>query len=294
MKRFLKISLGLALILIVLLIGSGAFLLQQLPDPKAVKRSIVGHNSEIKAPQTSSETNPAPKEPNQAPAPEVTDQSQQDDKKAQLMMVRLLLEEDPFDIRVCENLGHPVSDELPGVFSDQLRSDGVAEAFRHPVKVMFQDEKFKSLMQDILGFEAELSDKSGEERSTFLEKVGFYGKIAMTTTHMLTRKKEFERLGDRATHLSVMAKLAALNPELASDSEFLNHCEGLQRSLIMGEKVNIKDERQKLVELIKAKGHTLEELKFDPDDYMKFGIQHTDKELKFTLSSKESEPAKPQ
>lgn len=290
MKKIWKIGAGVAALgLVVLLVGTG-LVVNSLPGPASLARAVKGPPAGAtpaltKAP--SAETLSPSGKLQAEEAPEETEKEKKKREEAQLMA---LIDEPRDDIRVCENLGKaPVLGkkelknlEFADLFSEKSRGDSLAEALRVPIKAVFQDTEFAGFMHDFLDVDTSGMEKA--ERDSFLSKLGFYTRATMLVGHLVARKHDFETLGDRAMNLHALAKLAQKKPELAQDPAVLSACEALERSLGAGEETDAKTERQQIVALIKEQGLTPKDLDFDPDSYMNFQMQKTDKGLSFGLS----------
>jgi hypothetical protein len=136
-----------------------------------------------------------------------------------------------------------------------------------------------------MAYDTSKMDKA--EKDSFLKKLGFYTRAASTAASLLNRKKHFEGLGDRAIHMSVLARIAVLKPEVMESANIRGICEDMERSIIAGEKPSIKKEREKILALLNDVGLTPQEIQFDPNMYLNFDVQMNDNNVSFSLGGKE-------
>lgn len=293
MKTRYKIALGSVALGTVVFLGGTAYVVNDLPSPRAISRTLDSIPLTPAAPALGTETDKSVD--NQIQAEEATVPKNTDMKTLRQGLAQLTGAE-VSDIRVCENLGRSkMFDPKTGKYADDFdaflkpegRQDSVAESFRPVVVTLFSDEKFSELMQDIT---AQPKDK--EEAESFLDKIDFYARAASTVAHMYGRKAEFEALGDRANHLSVLAKLAVLKPELVGTQELMDACERIQSSMSNQEPVDVKAERKEILALIAQHGVKPAQLDFEPDQFMKFKASFKENSLSFTISDKEDGPAR--
>lgn len=291
MKKVLKILLILTGILGIIFIVVTYFMVNSLPGPKEISQGLKAKKTkEVEAVKSSSDKAPVDPENKKLVAEQ---QAEREKKAAAEKIVHTILEEDPRDIRVCENLG---KGQLKGfadlekadsklLFGDDARKDPIAEAIRIPIRAVFQDENVTNLFNDILSVDDSSMDK--EEKSSFLEKIDFYSRVSYTAAHLYNRKSDFESLADRAVHMSILSRMAQLKPELANTPQLFDACNSIQASIAQGNTVDVKKEREDLLSLIKEAGFTPKELDFDPSVYMKFKVKFTNNSFAFSLDSKE-------
>lgn len=223
---------------------------------------------------------------------EPTDSKSQENNKD---VILAFMDEDPADIRVCDNLTQSKIFEqskdkkemsFDDLFKDTSRTDPIAEALRIPIKAIFQDESVTSLLRDVM--KVDTSKMNKKEKDSLLDKLGFYTRAATTAASLLSRKKHFEALGDRAIHMSLLSRIAILKPEKLESLNLQGICEDMERSIVNGEKTSVKQERKKILALIKDAGLTPADLKFDPEQFLNFDVKMTDNNVSFTLSGKEA------
>jgi hypothetical protein len=223
---------------------------------------------------------------------DATDTKSQENNKD---VILAFMDEDPADIRVCDNLTQSKMFEqqknkkemsFDDLFKDTSRTDPIAEALRIPIKAIFQDESVTSLLRDVM--KVDTSKMNKEEKDSLLDKLGFYSRAATTAASLLSRKKHFEALGDRAIHMSLLARIAILKPEKFESLNLQGICEDMERSIVNGEKTSVKQERKKILALIKDAGLTPADLKFDPEQFLNFDVKMTDNNVSFSLSGKEA------
>lgn len=280
---FLVGALGTLAVLLVLV--------DSLPGPKEIAQVV-------DAPPT-----PKPHETHDIGVPEKTaatadDKTQPTDSKSQdnnKDIVLAFMEEDAADIRVCDNLTHSKMFEqqknnkemsFDDLFKDTSRTDPIAEALRIPIKAIFQDEEVTALLSDVMKVDTSKMNKA--EKDSLLDKLGFYTRAAATAASLLSRKKHFEALGDRAIHMSLLARIAILRPEKYEALNLRGICEDMERSIVNGEKTSVKQERKKILALIQEAGLTPAELKFEPEQFLNFDVNMSDNNLSFTLAGKEA------
>jgi hypothetical protein len=204
-----------------------------------------------------------------------------------------VVEEDPRDIRVCSQLGQikvaRKSEEslgLEDVFGKD-RTDSLMEAYRMPVRAIFQEPAIADLMREIDGYGSEMDAKSADEREGFLSKVGFYARVARASASLIANRRKFEVLGDRATHLAVLAKMALANPKLRDDSRLMDFCRRIQDFDSPPTPEGLRTERTELLGLIQDAGLKPKDLEFEPTEWTKFSLKQDSGKLTVSLSSKE-------
>lgn len=221
-----------------------------------------------------------------------TDTKSQENNKD---VIIAFMEEDPADIRVCDNLTQSKIFEqskdkkemsFDDLFKDTSRTDPIAEALRIPIKAIFQDEEVSNLLSDVMKVDTSKMNKA--EKDSLLDKLGFYSRAAATAASLLSRKKHFESLGDRAIHMSLLARIAILKPEKYEALNLRGICEDMERSIVNGEKTSVKQERKKILALIQEAGLTPADLKFDPEQFLDFDVKMSDNNVSFTLAGKEA------
>lgn len=295
MKKPVKILLSLVALLACALLALMLFVVDSLPGPKEIARAVKTKRQAAKsatASQAIDAKTTTATESLQAEeaAEELTPEEQK--KAAQEKIIMAFLDEDPTDIRVCENLGNPSNNlkrmkdaDFEKIFGNPERNNPNAEAFRVPLRAIFQDEHLSSLLKDVMAENPSKMDD--EEKSSFLQKIDFYGRATYTAAHLYARKKDFETLGDRSIHLSIIAQLANKKPELLENGQLRDACESLQKSIALNDKVDIKSERRDILKLIDEAGLKPADLDFDPDSYLNFKTKISDKQLMFTLDDKD-------
>jgi hypothetical protein len=304
-KKILKrIVIATVCLIAILTIGFFGLVIRLLPGLNEIAQSL---SSEQNQTETAAKTQLAPKEnktkentaleAEAASASESTNDKKtvaSEESKKGFQKVLVMMEEDPKDLRVCQNLGTSAfleSKNKGELKFDELmenRDDPFIEATRFPLRAIFQDEQVASLLKEIS--EVEKKKLSEQEQKGWLEKVGFYSRLALTAGHLYQQKETFEALGNRATHLSLLTKIAMLKPELARDANIQKFCEELQSSLANRDPVDVHEERMEMLNLIRHAGLTPEQLDFDPDQYIKLNIKQTDNEFRIELNDKEPQP----
>lgn len=282
---FLVGAVGTLVILLVLV--------DSLPGPKEIAQVVDApptpkphETHDIGVTSTDSAAKPA------AEPVEATDSKSQDNNKD---IVVAFMEEDPADIRVCDNLTQSKMFEqqknnkemsFDDLFKDTSRTDPIAESLRIPIKAIFQDEEVTALLGDVMKVDTSKLNKA--EKDSLLDKLGFYTRAAKTAASLLSRKKHFEALGDRAIHMSLLARIAILKPEAYEALNLRGICEDMERSIVNGEKTSVKQERKKIMALIQDAGLTPADLKFEPEQFLNFDVKMSDNNVSFSLSGKEA------
>lgn len=216
-----------------------------------------------------------------------------DDQAKKVEFIKGFMQEELTDIRVCQNLGQTQYFEQKNkkgigfeeFFGGDQRRDSVAESVRFPMKAILQDENIRPLMQEIFDFRQ--MGLSKEEKKGFMEKVGFYTRLAAATAQLYQNKSHYEYLANRAVHLGIVAKIAALKPELVSDPAITNFCQDLQGSIQQNQSVDLRAERQEIIKLIEDSGLSYKDLDFDPESFVKFKIESSSNGLSIEMSDRQ-------
>lgn len=298
-KLVLKIAAGLFVLLVLTaVVGIGLFI-KSLPSRSEVAASLKEPPSEAPASSkpnsekaiASSASPTSAQQSAEVSNAEVPDEADEEARSQEgFQTIVQILDEDPKDVRVCNQLGSSrfaarEAEEkdlsFDEIFSDK-RDDSVAEAFRVPLRSILQDPQVSSLIREI----HEISESQPEkaQRESLFEKMGFYSKLAATAAHLYTNKKQFENIGNRALHLSLLAKIAARKPEMAQNPILYDFCRRMENSMIEHENVNIESERQEILKMISFAGMTPEELNFNPDQYIHFNVQSSKDKFSFSFS----------
>lgn len=176
------------------------------------------------------------------------------------------------DTRVCQLIPHspPISPKEARAaldFSDALgsnRENAIDEALRVSAKALFQIPE----MKDILGLvDPSVRALPAEQRHAILEKRGFYQLLEDLAPAIRAHDKRVSAITDHSIHLAILAKMAALRPELRGSEKLLSLCQRWEDQVEGGSALGIQTERQKLLKFMKSSGVTPEEVGFDP---MKF------------------------
>lgn len=288
------------LVLIAIVLGAAALVVSGLPSRRELARKIVGSEPE-KPSNLAVAADPAlaahgadsvEAHPSPLPGPSPVETAAR--KKRERESILALLDEDPRDIRVCAQLGKskidPRAKDLRIDFSEAFgaeRGDSVMEAYRVPIRAIFQEPSFAGLMREIDRYGDSIDGKPESDRESFLQKMGFYARVARTGATLLAEKGKFERLGDRANHLTVLAKMALLQPSLRDDSRLGDFCRRIQDDDPAPTAESVRAERRDLLALIADMGMKPEDLGFDPEDWTKFSVQSGRHQFSVSLSGKE-------
>ena len=148
-----------------------------------------------------------------------------------------LFEEDPTDIRFCDNLGRV---EMSSTELGRPRSileligprDGnaVFEAFRFPIVSALHDPDLKAFYYEAKDYERNLEGLSDAEKNSWLRKAGFYSKLAKTMTGFLSRRERIESAATQGKALLKLAQITATYPKLASDAHVQDLCREIENS----------------------------------------------------------------
>lgn len=295
LPKLILITLSLLTILSVIILF---MVLSLLPGPREIKQSLVEPNEldkniSAKTTNTLTKTQANSEIENKQESLAVTEGVQEKKKQSNnVALLKRLIEEDSY-LSVCENLREdssykvgPEKTEIDfdSLFDETNDNDPILETFRYPLIQVFKDESLSELMQEVL--KPEVVEAKESERSTMLEKMNFYAKAAATVVSLRSRKEEFEQLADRSEHLRVLAMVSQLNPDLSYDSDFLETCSSLQESIMKRDKkVDIFQEREMIVGLIKTSGLTPKDLNFNPKKFTKYEVKLSQEGLTFSLDS---------
>ena len=220
----------------------------------------------------------------------------------ELELLAKIVDEDPRDIRVCDQLGQSKSAERaladtktgknPAdenyTFEDLFgsdRKDSLLEAYRMPARAIFQEPAVADLIREVNGYG--IADRPDREREGILEKAGFYARVARASATLFANRKKYELLGDRATHLSVLARLALADPRLRESARVTDFCRKLQDDPALPSPEALQAEREELLALIRESGLSPKDLGFDPEEWTKFSVRQERGQLTVSLSGKE-------
>ncbi len=305
LKLALKILLGTVGVVLLLAVAGIAYFIHGLPSASEIAQNLKGQAPDSKPPVEADHSKLSGSS-TESTAPKAQDESEQltaeeeafmqEQKAEQMKNIERMIEEDSRDIRVCNLLGKESqlfqNDEEEEDFDfgqafSEKREDPEAEAFRVPIRAILQDSELSSLLKRIQQVEEQKLSK--EQKDSFLDKIGFYSEVATTAAHLYQKREQFEYLGNRAVHLGLIAKVAAAKPELATDPMVKDFCYRIQNSLADNKTVDVHQERQQVLDLIRYAGLTPEDLNFDPEDYIKFSVKSSHNSFEFSLSDKDSE-----
>jgi hypothetical protein len=217
----------------------------------------------------------------------------------EMKLITAMLDEDPRDIRVCDHLGNSKPDSVSRLSNkdnpytvDELfgqeRTDPLLEAYRVPLRAIFQEPSVADLLREVNGYDTEgLDGKSESDRESFLGKVGFYARVARASANLVANKGTYEKLGDRANHLTVLAKLAIEQPKLRDDARVMDFCRKIQNDPNPPTSEALHAERTELLGLIADLGMKPKDVDFDPEDWTKFALKQTGNSLSISLSGKD-------
>ncbi|MEQ1664006.1 MAG: hypothetical protein ABL927_01365 [Bdellovibrionales bacterium] len=300
MKKILLVVFGVFFVFVLLIIASSLQMIRSLPGPEKISQElskrtlsngpVIAKTNQAGVQNSNNEPVDIDSQKHNGPLPA---QEKKDDEAIEERF-QSLMNEELQDTHVCENLGssdyfkvkNKNSENLSELIFGYNHEDSVAEAVRYPFKAVFHDPEVSSLISEIMSYKTK--NLSQADKSSFLTKVGFYSRIASAATHLYLEKEHFEYLANRANHLSVVAKIAALKPNLATDSAVSDFCYQLQGSLIGNLNSDLIEERKELMKLIEYSGLSPQQLDFNPNQFIKFGVNLSNNSISISLSNESS------
>lgn len=290
LKRLLVINL-------VLFLLAGVWIVSRLPSGREIVRTL-NHAEVQQAPENAAkptvDSTSDLTDVRRTSASKSTEEPASNNKKEHLRKIISLIDEDPKDIRVCDHLGETKLDtsaKNPNITFDDFfaseRTDSILEAYRIPIRAVFQHPSLAELFREGNGYERELEGKTERFRESFLSKVGFYSRVARAGVALYSNKETYERLGDHATHLSIIAKMAHIRPALRENARIMDFCRTIQENHAPLTVEKIRDDRRELLGLIEEAGLKPSELEFDPEDWTRFSMKAENRQLSFSLHGKE-------
>lgn len=291
MKKLVRISSYIMLVIGVLFLLGSALVVLILPGPKEIKSII------------SAKTKPAPDSISPAKSSEISkiDSHKKDIRENDLnptgsmpqetpeeMVIRILDSDETLD--VCQKLKHDTFFDASSkdqnfsfnqIFSPELIDDPFASSLRYPFIKIFHDEELSGLLREVIAVKSQHQDE--DKQDSIFEKYGFYARAALTAIHLTNRKKEFEDSADRAIHVGLFARIVKLRPEILNDSGFVDRCETFQLYASNSEKT-VKEERGEILKLLKEWNLSPDQLGFDPESYHSFKIKGSKEGISFNLT----------
>lgn len=302
-----KVFLSTFVVFILVIAYFSVKVVSSLPSPNRIAQSLKGLGKKILT-----EKDLGKKESTNAPATAKTESVIIDHTKNSIPtpekrseesiakeneQIEKLLNEDSKDFNVCDKLGNPsFTDQIKGkdenlkiddLFSEDRRSDPAIEAFRYPIRAIFQDEMVAPLLKEIIDLQK--LNLSEDEKSGFLDKVGFYTRVGLASAHLYNKKEELEYLGNRVAHLVLINQIISKKPALKNDTSINEFCNSVQNSIKSDQQIDLREERNELQKLINYAGLTNKDLNFDPNEYIKFSVKSENGKVNFTLSNKNEE-----
>ena len=285
--KFLKYA-GLAMgLFLITAVGFFFYSVYKLPDPVAIKQKLKNEEPPVFEPQNEIQEEVAQEIETLADSisEDPIEETETKERERQDLAIRELINEEYEDIRICENLGKNSAQEinfetLKKAIDSSDREDPVVEAVRVPLKYIFQSKPVKELFEEIEAVD-EGKDLNGKERTSYLEKIGFYATAANKVREMYSQKAEYEEVGDRGYHLYVITQLVNKKPELAHDKNLMNFCNQLEGSVATKSKTDIDEERKELLKLIDYSGLQPKDLNFNPEIRTKFHVNLDKKGISF-------------
>lgn len=296
MKRFLKITLVVGAVVLLVGLGGLGWLISKLPSRTEIAGAVKGASSTIapvRAPTPESQSSAADPSKGGADTAASAGTGNGEKKDMGLAAIHALMSEDPRDIRVCANLGRSRIDVRKKDASlplDQAlgpeRDDSVTEAFRWPLRAMFQDPAVTDLFHEIESLDSSVRDQSKEERESFFQKVGFYSHVAGAAASLYSRREQFEAMGNRAQHLGVIARLALLKPELKDSARLTDFCRQVENVDAPLDHDSVVRERKAVLALLSENGVKPADIGFDPEDWIKFSVESDKAGFRFSLKGR--------
>jgi hypothetical protein len=292
-KKFFKILVAVVFLMVATVSVFFIYSVAQLPHPAKLRQMVKPEeqlvaNTPAPAPIAAA---PSPKAAPTNENPTVT-RTEQIDGEQMKENVQAYLTEDFSDIRVCQNLSKlhdkakSVKTGLDQDFMDALgkndRENSLQESWRTSLKYVFQQDSLKKLFQDLVVYD----DVPKNERSSMLEKLGFYTKAAKAVYDLYTKKSDIENFANHSYHLSILAQVVNQKPELANDPHILDFCYQMQNSMAAKKLVSPQEERAEVLSLIDYAGLKPTDLNFDPNQYIHFQAKVDKKTLEFGFMSK--------
>ena len=326
MQRWQSGLLGFAAFTLLSAILGITLLIRMVPDRKTIAHALAPRASQLRSTgtlltttQTPARTQPlkaaltrAPlPSPSASPIPSTTPIADRGEG------IGALMEEPLSDTRVCENLGNPVNPSLgsgtpslPNTAPDPAspspksgasfdavlsapRTDAVAEAYRMPLKAVFQDPDLAPIFREIRDVQAETTGESANQKESFLDKLGFYQRVVAAGSNAMDRQEQYEELGDRANHLATLARLALLRPTFASDARVTDLCRRIESagaSRLSSD--DIRSERADVIGLLRDFGVNPADVGFAPNQWTKFHLQADRNGIHFTMNNEATTDAR--
>lgn len=304
-KRKVLIALGvLASAVAILVLVGMASVINMLPGPKAIAKKLSGPPPAAASSVASTEVAPTTATTSamttsaaEVTTPETPEQKSVREKKIadqkNEALLAKLLSEDPTDIRVCDNLGRKQLSKEDILkerdFNEMMsdRDDPMNEAFRYPILQVFNDPNLRSFLSEVKDIKQKTDSQTQEEKESWLEKAGFYSRLAYTAGRVYARKSEFEHMGNQAQHLSALARLAALKPEVAAGGQLQTLCRSIQGKARDGQTSDLISDRRELIEIFRSAGVDPKTVGFDPKKWIHFTTKFDKKNFSFNLSDDE-------
>ena len=298
----------LALVLVVILVVGGLFAtaVLLLPGPRAIAAKLSRHQdggapsaSNVPQPKVTEDVGLSGSAANAAfDAVGPTASAGIDaklDSQAQDEMVFRLLDEDPQDTRICDQLGRvPMAEkdlnqgDLPyELVLGANRENAVYESFRYPIRTIFQEPTVRALLVEVRDLKRKSFD-SEKDKETWLERAGFYARAVVAINQLHAHTPQYEAMGNHASHLYVIAAAAARHPEIATHAGVQDLCRRFEASARQGEApTDLVAERREVLDLLHQEGIEPASIGFDPKSWIKFKTTNDHGQFSFSLSDKE-------
>jgi hypothetical protein len=201
-----------------------------------------------------------------------------------------LLRDSSEKINICNKLGKSIFFNTSGKTEEinfeniyfKSDDDPVTQPFLSATKIVLGQSKVSSIMTEVLSWKGR-AENSKTALKLYFEKLSFYGHAAKVLFDLYLSRLKYEKIGNRALHLSVLARLASVRPDLVSNADLQRYCQQWQGWLDSEEIGNIQEERQNLIRLIQISHLTPIDLDFDEQVYVHLGLARGANGVRFTI-----------
>lgn len=288
MKKFLKITLVIAVVLFLVITGVMAFIISGLPSSKKIGEGLKSATKSrpVEAPQAAG-VPPQQVIPSSADSTMASRMSETASNISADQTVSSTLSDEGIDDIMdpskplsdfCKNLKHSkfgrmkVQDfdqSFKDSFKEDHQADARIEAVKPLIRSMFRQPRMQELIQEAMAAEA-LADSGQAEN--FWNKAAFYSKAALAFQEMLSKKSEFEAIGDRSYIFIKLNDLVAKRPDLLNDQRVAKMCDDTERAFNTGDPVQFDQEKRNFERVLAELGVSPTEINYDPNYKTKFDI----------------------
>jgi hypothetical protein len=299
MWKFIKCSLlAAAGFFIVALL----FTLSKLPSPGEIQQALnkddAGEASQGKRLVPNPEKRSIssnPQDQNQ-PHPKSSESAQSNQPQNDLQakgrtLLRKLMDQPPSELRVCDKLANApgtrppkgIEEAMGAALNEGAEENPYIESLQAPLGFMLQRPAVKNVFEEIFSLPQEKDRPEG-----FLEKIGFYGRLAAATADLVANRGTFEMISDRAYHLYILSRLVNKRPDLLGNPLMRDFCQHVQSNIADPDEESFAEERQALLELIEDSNLEPKDLDFDPQARTQIGIQTTKNQFRIGIEQTKS------